>query len=61
MENALINALSGLGFSSESLVTFVLIGMNLKYQIAINKQLTQGLQDVRESVLVLTATRNNES
>ncbi|EGQ8925943.1 hypothetical protein DLH98_09060 [Vibrio parahaemolyticus] len=34
MENALINALSGLGFSSESLVMFVLIGMNLKYQIA---------------------------
>ncbi|EGQ8413942.1 hypothetical protein LHO93_001244 [Vibrio parahaemolyticus] len=61
MENALINALSGLGFSSESLVMFVLIGMNLKYQIAINKQLTQGLQDVRDSVLVLKATRNNES
>lgn len=60
MENALINALSGLGgFSSESLVMFVLIGMNLKYQIAINKQLTQGLQDVRESVLVLTAKQTD--
>lgn len=61
MESALVNALSGLGFSSESLVLFALMGMNLKYQIAINKQLTQGLQEVRESVLVLTATRNNES
>ncbi|MFM2602348.1 hypothetical protein [Vibrio diabolicus] len=60
MENALINALSGLGFSSESLVMFVLIGMNLKYQIAINKQLTQGLQEVRESVLVLTARSKGE-
>ncbi|KOY43472.1 hypothetical protein ACX03_21895 [Vibrio parahaemolyticus] len=59
MENALINALSGLGFSFESLVMFVLIGMNLKYQIAINKQLTQGLQDVRESVLVLTAKQTD--
>ncbi|EGQ8468602.1 TPA: hypothetical protein ACVO3J_004586 [Vibrio alginolyticus] len=59
MENALINALSGLGFSSESLVMFVLIGMNLKYQIAINKQLTQGLQDVRESVLVLKAKQTD--
>ncbi|EPP2131024.1 hypothetical protein ACUNB4_003895 [Vibrio alginolyticus] len=59
MENALISALSGLGFSSESLVMFVLIGMNLKYQIAINKQLTQGLQDVRESVLVLTAKQTD--
>ncbi|TOE93716.1 hypothetical protein CGJ35_24385, partial [Vibrio parahaemolyticus] len=52
---------SGLGFSSESLVMFALMGMNLKYQIAINKQLTQGLQEVRESVLVLTATRNNDN
>ncbi|MCR9905283.1 hypothetical protein NB568_21200 [Vibrio alginolyticus] len=57
MENALINALSGLGFSSESLVMFVLIGMNLKYQIAINKQLTQGLQNVREKVIMLEAQK----
>ncbi len=57
METALVNALSGLG----SLVMFALMGMNLKYQIAINKQLTQGLQEVRESVLVLTATRNNDN
>ncbi|WP_269425395.1 hypothetical protein [Vibrio jasicida] len=37
---------------------FALMGMNLKYQITINKQLTKGLQDVRESVLVLKASRN---
>ncbi len=37
MESAIINALSGLGFSSESLVLFGLMGMNLRYQIAINK------------------------
>ncbi|ELB1496956.1 hypothetical protein R7D96_03500 [Vibrio sp. Vb2853] len=61
MESALVNALSGLGFSSESLVLFALMGMNLKYQIAINKQLTKGLQDVRESVLVLKASRNAEA
>ncbi|MCE7732070.1 hypothetical protein [Vibrio campbellii] len=61
METALVKALSGLFFSSESLVMFAMTGMNLKYQIAINKQLTKGLQDVRESVLVLRATRNNES
>ncbi len=61
MESAIINALSGLGFSSESLVFFGLMGMNLRYQIAINKQLTQGLQDVRESVLVLTAKSSNTS
>ena len=61
MESVLVNALAGLGFSSESLVMFVLIGMNLKYQIAINKQLTQGLQDVRESVLVLTAKNQCET
>ncbi|EJC1076387.1 hypothetical protein Q6U62_000274 [Vibrio parahaemolyticus] len=54
METALVNALSGLGFSSESLVLFALMGINLKYQIDINKQLAQGLQEVRESVLVLT-------
>ncbi|AQW60511.1 hypothetical protein [Vibrio owensii] len=61
MEAALVNALSGLGFSSESLVMFALMGMNLKYQIAINKQLTKGLQDVRESVLVLKASRNADA
>ncbi|ENV4251225.1 hypothetical protein ACFJ88_002419 [Vibrio parahaemolyticus] len=61
MEAALVNALSGLGFSSESLVLFALMGINLKYQIDINKQLAQGLQEVRESVLVLTATRNNDN
>ena len=61
METALVNAFSGLRFSSESLVMFALMGMNLKYQIAINKQLTKWLQDVRESVLVLKATRNSES
>ncbi|MFQ0976133.1 hypothetical protein [Vibrio campbellii] len=61
MEIALVNALSGLGFLSESLVMFALMGMNLKYQIAFNKELTKGLQDVRESVLVLKATRNSES
>ncbi|TOC20807.1 hypothetical protein CGJ90_19725 [Vibrio parahaemolyticus] len=53
MEAALVNALSGLGFSSESLVLFALMGMNLKYQIAINKALTTGLQDMRERVLVM--------
>ncbi|TNZ02526.1 hypothetical protein CGK55_24295, partial [Vibrio parahaemolyticus] len=45
----------------ESLVLFALMGINLKYQIDINKQLAQGLQEVRESVLVLTATRNNDN
>ncbi|EGR1699940.1 hypothetical protein HYN73_00740 [Vibrio parahaemolyticus] len=55
MESALANALSGLGFSSESIVMFALMAMNLKYQIAINKALTQGLQDMREKVLVLEA------
>ncbi|MFW1712304.1 hypothetical protein [Vibrio parahaemolyticus] len=53
METALVNALSGLGFSSESLVLFALMGMNLKYQISINKALTTGLQDMRERVLVM--------
>ncbi len=53
MESALANALSGLGFSSESIVMFALMAMNLKYQIAINKALTQGLQDMRERVLVM--------
>ncbi|MFH0287321.1 hypothetical protein ACGRSR_06670 [Vibrio owensii] len=53
METALVNALSGLGFSSESLVMFTLMGMNLKYQISINKALTTGLQDMRERVLVM--------
>ncbi|KIF49526.1 hypothetical protein M445_01450 [Vibrio owensii 47666-1] len=61
METALVNALSGQRFSSESLVMFALMGMNLKYQIAINKQLTKGLQDVRESVLVLKASRNADA
>ena len=50
-----------MGFSSESLVMFALMGMNLKYQIAINKQLTKGLQDVRESVLVLKASSNADA
>ena len=53
METALVNALSGLGFSSESLVMFALMGMNLKYQISINQALTTGLQDMRERVLVM--------
>ncbi|WDG10206.1 hypothetical protein PUN50_22790 [Vibrio campbellii] len=61
METALVKALSGLVFSSESFVMFALMGMNLKYQIAINKQFTKGLQDVRESVLVLKATQKSES
>ncbi|CAE6902354.1 hypothetical protein [Vibrio sp. B1FLJ16] len=61
MESALLNALSGLGFSSEFIVMFALMAMNLRYQVAINKQLTQGLQDMRESVLILTAKSNNES
>ncbi|CAE6939467.1 hypothetical protein [Vibrio sp. B1FLJ16] len=61
MESALVNALAGLGLSSESLVLFALMGMNLKNQNTINKQLTQGLQEVRESVLLLTAKSNNES
>jgi hypothetical protein len=42
-----------MGFSSESLVMFALMGMNLKYQISINKALTTGLQDMRERVLVM--------
>ncbi|MFW9656680.1 hypothetical protein V3H38_04385 [Vibrio parahaemolyticus] len=58
METALVNALSGLGFSSESLVMFALMGMNLKYQIAINKALTIGLQDMREKVIVLEAQKH---
>lgn len=61
MESALVNALSGLRFSSELIVTFALMGMNFKYQIAINKPLTQGLQDVHESVLGLTERNYNES
>ncbi|HGS5596603.1 TPA: hypothetical protein ACMDVU_003228 [Vibrio parahaemolyticus] len=58
METALVNALSGLGFSSESLVLFALMGINLKYQIAINKALTIGLQDMREKVIVLEAQKH---
>ncbi|HCE4562125.1 hypothetical protein CGG79_16195 [Vibrio parahaemolyticus] len=58
MESALVNALSGLGFSSESLVLFALMGINLKYQIAINKALTIGLQDMREKVIVLEAQKH---
>ncbi|TNY58438.1 hypothetical protein [Vibrio parahaemolyticus] len=58
METALVNALSGLGFSSESLVMFALMGINLKYQIAINKALTIGLQDMREKVIVLEAQKH---
>lgn len=61
MESLLANALSGLGFSSESIVLVALMGMNLKNQNTINKQLTQGLQEVRESVLLLKAKSNNES
>ncbi|TOB12342.1 hypothetical protein CGK13_06270 [Vibrio parahaemolyticus] len=53
--------LAGSGEWSASLVLFALMGINLKYQIDINKQLAQGLQEVRESVLVLTATRNNDN
>ncbi len=53
METALGNALSGLGFSSESLVMFALMGMNLKYQISFNKALTTGLQDMHDRVLVM--------
>ncbi len=55
MESALVNALSGLGFSSESVVMFFLMAVNLKYQISINRALTQGLQEMREKVLVIEA------
>ncbi|TOE92746.1 hypothetical protein CGJ35_25285 [Vibrio parahaemolyticus] len=50
-----------MGFSSESLVLFALMGINLKYQIDINKQLAQGLQEVRESVLVLTVRSKGDN
>ncbi|EHH1107980.1 hypothetical protein J7H87_001120 [Vibrio parahaemolyticus] len=55
METALVNALSGLGFSSESVAMFFLMSVNLKYQISINRALTQGLQEMREKVLVIEA------
>ena len=61
MESALVSALASLGFSSDSLVLFVLMAMNLKTQNAINKQLTQGLQEVRETVLVMAAKHGGDS